>query len=87
MLGLLIRVDREGLEAVTALKIIKDAGIDAVVGEQVWNFADFQTSQGIIRVDGNKKGVFTRDRRPKAAAFALRERWLAAGEADTGSGR
>ena len=42
---------------------------------------------GIIRVDGNKKGVFTRDRRPKAAAFALRERWLAAGEADTGSGR
>ncbi len=61
--------------------------VDAVIGEQVWNFADFQTSQGIIRVDGNKKGVFTRDRRPKAAAFALRERWLAAGEADTGSGR
>ena len=59
--------------------------VDAVIGEQVWNFADFQTSQGIIRVDGNKKGVFTRDRRPKAAAFALRERWLAAGEADTGS--
>jgi beta-glucuronidase len=31
-------------------------------------------------VDGNKKGVFTRDRRPKAAAFALRDRWLAAAE-------
>ena len=61
--------------------------VDAVIGEQVWNFADFQTSQGVIRVDGNKKGVFTRDRRPKAAAFALRDRWLAAGEADTGSGR
>jgi beta-glucuronidase len=28
-----------------------------------------------MRVDGNKKGVFTRDRRPKAAAFALRRRW------------
>lgn len=52
--------------------------VDAVIGEQVWNFADFQTSQGVIRVDGNKKGVFTRDRRPKAAAFALRERWLEA---------
>ncbi len=26
-------------------------------------------------MDGNKKGVFTRDRRPKAAAFALRSRW------------
>jgi beta-glucuronidase len=49
--------------------------VDAVVGEQVWNFADFATKSGIMRVDGNKKGVFTRDRRPKAAAFALRRRW------------
>jgi beta-glucuronidase len=49
--------------------------IDAVVGEQVWNFADFATVSGIMRVDGNKKGAFTRDRQPKAAAFALRRRW------------
>lgn len=35
------------------------------VGEQVWNFADFQTSQAIIRVQGNKKGIFTRERKPK----------------------
>ncbi len=49
--------------------------IDAVVGEHVWNFADFQTGQSFVRVDGNKKGVFTRDRRPKAAARALRRRW------------
>lgn len=28
-----------------------------------------------MRVDGNKKGVFTRDRQPKAAAYVLRERW------------
>lgn len=47
-----------------------------VVGEHVWNFADFATSQGIIRVGGNKKGVFTRDRKPKAAAFLLKKRWL-----------
>ncbi|MFB5678865.1 beta-glucuronidase [Paenibacillus terreus] len=45
------------------------------VGEHVWNFADFQTSQGIVRVQGNKKGVFTRDRKPKAAAHELRRRW------------
>jgi beta-glucuronidase len=51
--------------------------IPEVVGEQVWNFADFQTSNGIFRVDGNRKGVFTRDRRPKAAAHALRARWTA----------
>jgi beta-glucuronidase len=28
-----------------------------------------------VRVGGNKKGVFTRDRQPKAAAWALRRRW------------
>ncbi|MEK5163633.1 beta-glucuronidase [Paenibacillus sp. FSL R5-0527] len=48
---------------------------DHFVGEQVWNFADFATSQGIIRVQGNKKGIFTRDRKPKAAAHELRKRW------------
>lgn len=46
------------------------------IGEQVWNFADFNTSQGIIRVQGNKKGIFTRDRKPKYAAHELRKRWL-----------
>ncbi len=45
------------------------------IGEQVWNFADFATSQGIIRVQGNKKGVFTRERKPKMAAHYLRNRW------------
>jgi beta-glucuronidase len=45
------------------------------IGEQVWNFADFATSQSPIRVQGNKKGVFTRDRKPKLAAHVLRERW------------
>ncbi|GAB3308267.1 beta-glucuronidase [Geodermatophilus aquaeductus] len=53
--------------------------VDAVIGEHVWNFADFATKAGIIRVDGNKKGVFTRDRRPKAAASALRRRWRGPG--------
>jgi beta-glucuronidase len=46
-----------------------------IVGEQVWNFADFQTKPGIFRVLGNKKGAFTRDRQPKAAAHTLRARW------------
>ena len=49
--------------------------IPAVVGEHVWNFADFETTASILRVGGNKKGVFTRDRAPKAAARLLRERW------------
>lgn len=46
-----------------------------VAGEHMWNFADFQTSAGIMRLDGNKKGAFTRDRRPKAVAHLLRKRW------------
>ena len=54
--------------------------VEAMAGEHVWNFADFQTSDGIIRVDGNKKGAFTRDRRPKAAAHTLRRRWTQAGD-------
>ena len=49
--------------------------VDAVVGEQIWNFADFATSSAVMRVDGNKKGVFTRDRRPKAVTAHLRRRW------------
>lgn len=46
-----------------------------VIGELIWNFADFMTVQGITRVVGNKKGIFTRQRQPKAAAFVLRERY------------
>lgn len=46
-----------------------------VKGEQVWNFADFQTVEGVGRANGNKKGVFTRDRQPKDSAFLLKKRW------------
>jgi beta-glucuronidase len=49
--------------------------LDFVIGEHVWNFADFATGQSITRVVGNRKGVFTRQRQPKAAAHLLRERW------------
>ncbi len=53
--------------------------VEAVVGEHVWNFADFATTPGIMRVGGNRKGIFTRDRQPKAAAHVLRKRWLPKG--------
>jgi len=52
--------------------------LDFVIGEHVWNFADFATKEGVSRVLGNRKGVFTRQRQPKMAAHALRERWLGA---------
>lgn len=47
-----------------------------ITGEHVWVFADFATAENIKRVDGNKKGIFTRDRRPKQAAYYLRDRWM-----------
>ena len=46
-----------------------------VQGELAWNFADFQSTEGIMRVDGNHKGVFTRVRQPKAAAVVFKDRW------------
>ncbi|XP_058020475.1 beta-glucuronidase isoform X2 [Ahaetulla prasina] len=52
-----------------------------VIGELIWNFADFMTEQGVTRVMGNKKGIFTRQRQPKAAAFVLKKRyWKIANE-------
>ena len=45
------------------------------IGEHLWNIADFATAPTLIRVDGNKKGVFTRDRQPKQIVPLLRERW------------
>ncbi|MBI5725453.1 MAG: beta-glucuronidase [Planctomycetes bacterium] len=49
---------------------------DFVIGEHAWVFSDFQTKQTVHRVVGNRKGVFTRQRQPKAAAHLLRTRWL-----------
>lgn len=48
---------------------------DFITGEMVWNFADFQTTEGIMRVNGNKKGIFTRQRQPKDAAYYYKKRW------------
>ncbi|HLL65313.1 MAG TPA: beta-glucuronidase [Micromonosporaceae bacterium] len=52
-------------------------GLDFIVGEHVWCFADFATAQMVFRVVGNRKGLFTRERQPKSAAFWLRDRWTA----------
>ncbi len=51
--------------------------IPEIIGEHVWNFADFSTAQAVHRPGGNHKGVFTRDRQPKAAAWLLRDLWRA----------
>jgi len=48
------------------------------IGEHVWAMCDFRTGQNDRRALGNRKGVFTRDRQPKAAAHALRRLWLTA---------
>ena len=48
-----------------------------ICGEHVWNFADFATAESVKRVQGNKKGVFSRERKPKLAVWYLKERWTA----------
>ena len=45
------------------------------IGEHIWNFADFRTAQHHRRVVFNKKGVFTRQREPKSAAFMIKKFW------------
>lgn len=47
----------------------------ACIGGHVWNFADFRTAQHARRVVMNHKGVFTRARDPKRAAFTVRRLW------------
>ena len=46
-----------------------------VAGLHIWHFADFSTNQLPLRVQGNRKGIFSRNREPKAAAFAIRQAW------------
>ncbi len=46
-----------------------------LVGEMIWNFADFMTKENVNRVVGNKKGIFTRNRQPKASAHLLKSRY------------
>lgn len=55
-------------------RALDDCGF--IVGEHLWAFSDFMTSYGLKRFDGNKKGIFTRQRQPKGVAFHIRERWL-----------
>ncbi|KAL1451753.1 hypothetical protein WDU94_006101, partial [Cyamophila willieti] len=56
------------------------------IGEMIWNFADFKTAETTTRVGGNKKGIFTRSRQPKASAHHVRRRyWLLSSELDNSS--
>nr|CAD7266516.1 unnamed protein product [Timema shepardi] len=46
-----------------------------LLGEMIWNFADFQTPQEVIRPVRCVKGLFTRERQPKMAAHLTRWRY------------
>ncbi|NMB80982.1 MAG: beta-glucuronidase [Ignavibacteria bacterium] len=55
------------------IKLIRSK--EYTIGEHVWNFADFRTPQHFRRVVLNLKGIFTRSREPKSAAFLLKKIW------------
>ena len=47
-------------------------------GELIWNFVEFSTGEDsnvLRRVYGNRKGLFTRERQPKSAAFVIKQRY------------
>lgn len=48
---------------------------DDLSGELVWVFADFVTPQEILRPGGCMKGIFTRSRQPKKAAYTIKLRY------------
>jgi len=53
---------------------LRDMGY--LMGEMIWNFADFAVPQEYFRPTGCMKGMFTRERQPKAAARTLRRRYI-----------
>ncbi len=57
----------------TYIRVIRSK--DFTVGEHIWNLADFKTPQQYTRTVFNRKGIFTRDRRPKLAAHEIRRLW------------
>uniref|UniRef100_A0A5S6R2E8 Beta-glucuronidase n=1 Tax=Trichuris muris TaxID=70415 RepID=A0A5S6R2E8_TRIMR len=56
-------------------KVFDSLKPNPLIGEMVWNFADFMTDDGLIRVVGNRKGVLYRNRQPKQAAYLIRARY------------
>lgn len=45
-------------------------------GSMIWNFADFSTHDSLLRVAGNKKGIYDRARQPKLAALSIASVYL-----------
>ncbi|XP_046395919.1 beta-glucuronidase-like [Ischnura elegans] len=56
-----------------AFDILRQKGF--LIGEMIWNFADFATPAEYFRPGGCMKGVFTRERKPKLAAHITRRRY------------
>ncbi|BES95637.1 beta-glucuronidase [Nesidiocoris tenuis] len=48
---------------------------DALAGEMLWNFADFKVPQEYFRAEYCNKGIFTRNRQPKGAAYTIKSRY------------
>ena len=58
-----------------ALDWLRQREFVGLAGEMVWNFADFMTAPDLTRPGGNHKGVMTRLREPKAAAYLMKGRY------------
>ncbi|KAI1293534.1 Beta-glucuronidase [Halotydeus destructor] len=65
------------LNCFNAFDTLRNRANTYFVGEHIWNFADFMTDESVRRAHGNRKGILTRDRQPKASARFMRCRYLA----------
>jgi hypothetical protein len=64
--------------SLTCMRMLSDHFTEMMLCMQVWNFADFATDQQVNRVGSkNHKGLFTRQRQPKAAARMVKARYAA----------
>ena len=55
---------------------IQHPNTGSMIGELVWNMYDFATDQSVTHVNGlSYKGIFTRQRQPKAAASVIKTRY------------
>ncbi|XP_075218125.1 beta-glucuronidase-like [Lycorma delicatula] len=66
------------LQHFKAFDILRSEG--SLIGEMVWSFIDFKVQQDYFRPAKCSKGLFTKERQPKAASHVVRSRYLNLGQ-------
>ena len=68
------KIATDGWEKTSRIDVIEIAEKFAQLDPAAFLYTDI-SRDGVMRARGNRKGVFTRERQPKTAAFFLKDRW------------